>query len=78
MQHSAQKSAYQTVALLSGLLAFVLLLLTPFLPVRQTESSVAWPQQDSVASVNAPLFSLAPQAGQGAGTLKSVHALLAF
>lgn len=61
MQHSAQKSAYQTVALVSGLLAFVLLLLTPFLPVRQTESSVAWPQQDSVASVNAPLISLAPQ-----------------
>jgi len=43
------------------LIAFVLLLLVPFLPVKQTESSVAWPQNGSVASVNAPLISLAPQ-----------------
>ena len=51
----------QTTATVAGLIAFVLLLLVPFLPVKQTESSVAWPQNGSVASVNAPLISLAPQ-----------------
>ena len=51
----------QTTATVAGLIAFVLLLLVPFLPVKQTESSVSWPQNGSVASVNAPLISLAPQ-----------------
>ena len=49
------------IAAITGLIAFVLLLLTPFLPVKQTEASVSWPQNGSVASVNAPLISLAPQ-----------------
>ena len=39
----------------------MLLLLTPFLPVKQTEASVSWPQNDTVGSINAPLISLAPQ-----------------
>lgn len=45
----------------SGFIAFVLLLLTPLLPVTQVQSSVQWPQGGSVGSVNAPLISLAPQ-----------------
>ncbi|PLA38301.1 arabinosyltransferase [Corynebacterium coyleae] len=49
------------IATVSGLIAFVLLLLTPFLPVKQTEASVSWPQNDTVGSINAPLISLAPQ-----------------
>ena len=51
----------QTTAAVAGLIAFVLLLLTPFLPVKQTESSVSWPQNGTVGSINAPLISLAPQ-----------------
>ena len=50
-----------TTATVSGLLAFVLLVLVPFLPVNQVQSSVSWPQNNSVQAVNAPLISLAPQ-----------------
>nr|WP_256478200.1 arabinosyltransferase domain-containing protein [Corynebacterium stercoris] len=46
---------------ISGLIAFVLLVLTPLLPVNQVQSSFSWPQNDSIAAVNAPLISLAPQ-----------------
>ena len=65
----------QTTAIVAGLIAFVLLLLTPFLPVKQTESSVSWPQNDSVASVNAPLISLAPQELDVTVPLKAVGEL---
>ena len=65
----------QTTAIVAGLIGFVLLLLTPFLPVKQTESSVSWPQNDSVASVNAPLISLAPQELDVTVPLKAVGEL---
>ncbi|HHU66414.1 arabinosyltransferase domain-containing protein, partial [Corynebacterium sp.] len=51
----------KNVAIISGLLGFVLFLLTPFLPVNQTQSSLSWPQGDSLTSVNAPLVSFAPE-----------------
>ncbi|GAB3701623.1 arabinosyltransferase domain-containing protein [Corynebacterium nasicanis] len=51
----------KNVAIISGLLGFVLFLLTPFLPVNQTQASLAWPQGDSLTSVNAPLVSYAPE-----------------
>ncbi|GGO12351.1 arabinosyltransferase domain-containing protein [Corynebacterium marinum] len=51
----------KNVAIISGLLGFVLFLLTPFLPVNQTQSSFSWPQGDSLNSVNAPLVSYAPE-----------------
>ena len=54
-------STLRNTAIFSGLIAFVLLVLVPFLPVNQTESSVQWPQNGTVESVNAPLISLAPQ-----------------
>ena len=54
-------STLRNTAIFSGLIAFVLLVLVPFLPVNQTESSVQWPQDGTVESVNAPLISLAPQ-----------------
>ena len=60
VQPKAPKSLVYT-AIVSGLIAFVLLVLTPFLPVNQVQSKISWPQQGSVASVNAPLISLAPQ-----------------
>ncbi|WP_425292318.1 arabinosyltransferase domain-containing protein [Corynebacterium mayonis] len=48
------------MAALSGILAFVCFVLTPLLPINQTQSSLHWPQHNSLASVNAPLISLAP------------------
>lgn len=48
-------------AIVSGLLAFVFFILTPFLPVNQVQSSLQWPQNGQVAAVNAPLISVAPQ-----------------
>lgn len=56
----ASKSLALTASI-SGLIAFVLLVLTPFLPVNQVQSSLSWPQNGSLDSVNAPLISLAPQ-----------------
>ena len=60
VQSKAPQSLINT-AIVSGILAFALLVLTPFLPVNQVQSKVSWPQNDTVASVNAPLISLAPQ-----------------
>ena len=65
----------QTTAIVAGLIAFVLLLLTPFLPVKQTESSVSWPQNNTVGSINAPLISLAPQELEVTVPLQAVEAL---
>ena len=65
----------QTTAIVAGLIAFVLLLLTPFLPVKQTESSMSWPQNNTVGSINAPLISLAPQELEVTVPLQAVEAL---
>ena len=35
------------LAIVSGLLGFVLFVLTPFMPVNQTQSSFSWPQQSA-------------------------------
>ncbi|AKK02088.1 arabinosyltransferase domain-containing protein [Corynebacterium epidermidicanis] len=51
----------KTLAIVSGLIGFVCFLLTPFLPVNQTQSSFDWPQK-GLNSVNAPLMSYAPDA----------------
>ena len=51
----------KNLAIISGILAFLLFLATPFLPVNQTQSSFTWPQNDSLNSVNAPLISVAPE-----------------
>lgn len=51
----------QYLAIVSGLLGCVLFLALPFLPVSQTQSSLDWPQDDDLASVNAPLISYAPE-----------------
>lgn len=53
--------ALNLTAMLSGALAFLFFLLTPLLPVNQTQSSFDWPQDGSLNSVNAPLISLAPE-----------------
>ncbi|STC69361.1 arabinosyltransferase domain-containing protein [Corynebacterium pilosum] len=57
----AASSGLKNTAIVTGLLAFLLFVLTPFLPVQQTQSSLNWPQDGSVESVNAPLISMAPE-----------------
>ncbi|TCK00950.1 arabinosyltransferase C [Nocardia alba] len=51
---------YRLIALVCGLLGFVLALLAPLLPVRQDRASLDWPQAGAT-SVEAPLVSYVPQ-----------------
>lgn len=48
------------LAIASGIVGFLLFILTPFLPVNQTQSTVHWPQGD-LQSITAPLMSYAPE-----------------
>ena len=48
------------VATIAGLLAFVLSVLTPLLPVVQTTAILNWPQSGQLSNVTAPLISQAP------------------
>jgi arabinosyltransferase C len=49
------------VAVAAGLLGLLMFVLTPFLPVTQTQSSFSWPQDDDLRSVTAPLMSYQAQ-----------------
>ncbi|MGH3583688.1 MAG: arabinosyltransferase domain-containing protein, partial [Mycobacterium sp.] len=48
------------VAMIAGLIGFVLSVLTPLLPVVQTTATVNWPQGGQLANVTAPLITLTP------------------
>ena len=48
-------------ALVSGILGFLAFVALPLLPVNQVQSSVHWPQNDSLNSINSPLISVAPE-----------------
>lgn len=48
------------VAVVAGLLGFVLAILTPLLPVVQTTANLSWPQNGQLKSVTSPLISLTP------------------
>ncbi|MFM9033088.1 MAG: arabinosyltransferase domain-containing protein [Mycobacterium sp.] len=48
------------VAVVAGLLGFVLAVLTPLLPVVQTTATLNWPQSGQLNNVTAPLISLTP------------------
>ncbi|MFD4369025.1 arabinosyltransferase domain-containing protein [Rhodococcus sp. NPDC058521] len=50
----------RTIAIVTGLLGFVLALATPLLPVKQEAASISWPQNQSTESVSAPLVSYTP------------------
>ncbi|GAA4789325.1 putative arabinosyltransferase C [Corynebacterium canis] len=50
----------KNLAILSGVLGFILFVVTPFMPVTQTQSSFSWPQDGKINSVSAPLISYAP------------------
>ncbi|MDO5099173.1 MAG: arabinosyltransferase domain-containing protein [Corynebacterium sp.] len=54
-------SGLRNIAIVSGIMGFLLFILTPFMPVSQVQSSLHWPQNDSLNSVNAPLESYAPE-----------------
>ena len=48
------------VAIIAGLLGFVLSVATPLLPVVQTTATLNWPQQGQLNSVTAPLITQTP------------------
>lgn len=48
------------VAIITGLLGFLLAVATPLLPVTQTTATLNWPQDGRLANVTAPLISQAP------------------
>ncbi|WP_425297157.1 arabinosyltransferase domain-containing protein [Nocardia brasiliensis] len=50
---------YRLIAIVAGLLGFVLALLTPVLPVKQDRATLDWPQAGT-SSVEAPLVSYVP------------------
>ncbi|WP_336085972.1 arabinosyltransferase domain-containing protein [Nocardia sp. SSK8] len=52
----------RTVAIVAGLIAVLAAVAIPFLPVRVDAATVSWPQQGSVAGVEAPLVAYAPAA----------------
>lgn len=58
---AAHAKKLQLTAIITGVVGFLLFIATPLLPVTQTQSSFAWPQNDSLNSVNAPLISVAPE-----------------
>ena len=51
---------WRIVAAVAGLLGFVLAILTPFLPVKETTTALHWPQNGKVSNVEAPLVSYTP------------------
>ncbi|WP_035111275.1 arabinosyltransferase domain-containing protein [Corynebacterium freiburgense] len=50
----------KSLAIISGVLGFILFVITPFMPVTQTQSTLNWPQDGKINSVSAPLISYAP------------------
>ena len=57
---AAEVNVIRWVATIAGLLAFVLSVLTPLLPVVQTTAILNWPQGGQLSNVTAPLISQAP------------------
>ena len=48
------------VAMIAGLIGFLLSVLTPLLPVVQTTATLNWPQAGQLTNVTAPLITLTP------------------
>ncbi|MGD7002269.1 arabinosyltransferase domain-containing protein [Corynebacterium halotolerans] len=63
------------LAIVTGVLGFLSFVALPFLPVNQTQSSLSWPQNDSLNSVNAPLVSYAPEEFDASIPLSAADAL---
>ncbi|QFQ01557.1 putative arabinosyltransferase C [Corynebacterium urogenitale] len=54
-------SRLKALAIITGVMGFILFCLTPILPVKQTHAEFSWPQGDDLTSVTAPLISYTPQ-----------------
>ena len=63
------------VAVVAGLLGFVLALLTPLLPVVQTTATLNWPQNGQLTNVTAPLISLTPVSMTASVPCKAIQTL---
>ncbi|GAB2666395.1 arabinosyltransferase domain-containing protein [Gordonia jinhuaensis] len=60
---TGRRRSYRTVkivASVAGILGFLMAVLTPFMPVKQTTAELNWPQSGQVSSVTAPLVSFVP------------------
>jgi arabinosyltransferase B len=57
---AGEVTVIRRVAVIAGLLGFVLAILTPLLPVVQTTALLNWPQNGQLNSVTSPLISLTP------------------
>lgn len=57
---AAEVTVIRWLAIVSGLVGFVLSVLTPLLPVVQTTATLNWPQNGQLSNVTAPLISQAP------------------
>lgn len=60
MEIDKQPAWTARIAAIAGIVGFLCFLAVPFLPVKQVQSSLQWPQAGSVASVTAPLISYTP------------------
>lgn len=58
--NAQQVKVTRWVAIVAGLIGFVLSALTPLLPVVQTTAQLNWPQQGQFGNVTAPLISQTP------------------
>ncbi|MUL46595.1 arabinosyltransferase [Mycobacterium sp. CBMA293] len=58
--NAQQVKVTRWVAMVAGLIGFVLSALTPLLPVVQTTAQLNWPQQGQFSNVTAPLISQTP------------------
>lgn len=50
----------QLAAIVAGIVGFLCFVSLPFLPVKQTDATLSWPQNGSLNSVEAPLMAQAP------------------
>lgn len=63
------------LSIITGVVGMILFVLTPFMPIRQVQSSIDWPQGTGVESVSAPLISYAPQELQATIPLAALQEL---
>ncbi|WOC12378.1 arabinosyltransferase domain-containing protein [Gordonia sp. MP11Mi] len=52
--------ATKIVAIVAGLIGFLMACLTPILPIDQKTAELAWPQNDAITDVTAPMVSFVP------------------
>ncbi len=57
---SSPRISAGVVAVVAGVIAILAAVLTPLLPVTQDSASISWPQNGTLASVEAPLISYTP------------------